>query len=1014
MNQIFSRLGLTAVAIVAGAGTLAHAQTATTGAIAGVVTDKKGTPISGAQVTLSSAQIQRTVVTGADGSYRLGLLNPGNWQVKVVKEGYQLANGTVTIFSQQTQTDNFKMASTAAATVEVVAAEAAVDYTTTSIGQNLSMDQIASIPKGRDFTSMAMLTPGVVDNGNVAFNANSPSMSGASAAENSYVLDGLDTTDYRRGYQGAALKTDFIDQVSVQTGGFSPEFSALGGVFNAITKSGSNDFKGSTWATWDAIGIQAVAKKTKYGRQAAANSRYDIGAEFGGPIIKDKLFFFVGVDGDFTESPTPTANNNGLVGSKYKNDASQFLSKINWFINQDMQLTYFLNYNSTKATQDIAYPLNGTANYGEEDKSTVLNTTLNFDWNITPALVFSAKAGYTDNKQTQNPSNTTDSRVQDYNWFVDGPGTLPGGNPAGVKAGTGFNQGGYGIYDPLDENKTTQFKADLSWFVSNHALKFGVGYLDSKYAAQQATSGGAYIGLLLDYAGYNFKILETTNAEVENKLTSYYAQDNWEMFSGFHLLYGFRFEKQEQLDFRGQTFMKFDSFSDQVQPRLGFTWDPENNGLTKVSGSYATYYERIPQRLAIRVFANEVYTEQDYYGPGNTTYNPATGAYTFSGAPDGVVDYATPFSFDPIAENIKLPKRTEYTLGVDHTFPSGWTLGIHGTHRELSNAIEDSVILRPWGGAGAPALGVTPTAGSNYRAPYDPGAPVVPGSVFSGTWGTPWLYDNFAGQAILWNPGSNVAWTARGISGTPNQHYVVGNTGFDPAWNQYDSVTLSMDKHTDRDYISANYTWSRLQGNYEGLVSSSNGQADANITASFDYAPYMGTGLLPLDRTHVVKVQYSHRFTVHDGDLNVGFNYTYQSGTPLSMWEDGRYTAAALGQPLVKGTSSNGMNGNWGKGNLEFDPGGYGNATPFMGQLGNNGRTPSLNNVDTHVDYVYKIGTKYRIMPSVDIFNTFNTRYATRIDDQAITRSGTVNTAYMQATGWQTGRRYRFGVKFQF
>jgi len=1007
MNRVFTRLGLTAAAIVAGAGTFAHAQTATTGAISGVVTDSKGAPVAGAQVTITSVQIQRTVVTGADGSYRLGLLNPGEWHVKVVKESFQVANSTVTIYTGQTQTNNFKLASTASATVEVVAAQATVDYTTTSVGQSMTMDQVASIPKGRDFTSMAMLTPGVVSNG--GFQANSPSMAGASAAENTYVLDGLDTTDYRRGFQGASLKTDFIDQVSVQTGGFAPEFSALGGVFNAITKSGSNDIKGSSWLTWDAIGIQAVPKQSKYYKQANPNSRYDIGAEVGGPLIKDKLFYYIGVDGDFTQAGAGISNNNGYTGTKYDNKAYQVLAKVNWFINQDMQLTYFLNNNDTKTAQDAAYLANGTSNQGEDAESKILNTTLNFDWNISPALVLSMKAGYTDNKQTQNPYNTTASLVRDYNYFVDGPGTLPGGNPAGVPAGTSYYTGGVGVYDPLDENKTTQFKADLSWFLGSHALKGGVSYLDSKYSEKQATSGGAYIGLLLDYAGYNFKILETTDAQVESKMTAFYLQDNWEAVTGFHLMYGFRYEKQEQLDYQGRTFMKFDKFGDYVQPRVGFTWDTNNDGKTKVSGSYAVYYEKIPQRLAIRVFANEVYTEQDF--SANTTYNPATGGYTFTGAPDaGTVDYATPFSYDPIANGTKLPQRKETTLGVDHTFESGWTLGIHGTHRELTHVIEDSVITRPW--TGQYALGTVPTD-PNYTAPYDPGAAVVPGSVFTG-WTSPWLYNNFAGQAILWNPGPSASWTSRSISGLPNQQFNVGNTGYPNAGNTYDAVTLSASKQSDRDYISASYTWSRLQGNYEGLVSSSNGQDDGNITASFDYSPYVGTGLLPLDRTNVVKIQYSHRFTVYGGDMNVGLNYTYQSGTPLSMWEDGRLSAAALGQPLVKATGANSLNGNYGKGNIEFDPGGYGNATPFMGQLGNNGRTPGTNNLDTHFDYTLKFGARYRLIPAVDIFNTFNTRYATSVNDQYTTRSATLNTAYMQATNWQTGRSYRFGVKFQF
>ncbi len=181
------------------------------------------------------------------------------------------------------------------------------------------------------------------------------------------------------------------------------------------------------------------------------------------------------------------------------------------------------------------------------------------------------------------------------------------------------------------------------------------------------------------------------------------------------------------------------------------------------------------------------------------------------------------------------------------------------------------------------------------------------------------------------------------------------------------------------------------------MVSSSNGQADGNITASFDYYPYVGYGLLPNDRTHVVKLFASHRFDFFGGDLNVGANWTYQSGTPVSLFDDG---STSEGNAPGSGSS--------------LDIGGYGNAVPAHGQLGQYGRTPALNNVDLHLDWTYKIGKKYKLIPSVDMFNAFNTRYATGVFEQATDQSGTAAVNYGQANNWQIGRRYRFGLKFQF
>ncbi len=298
MNRIFTRLGFTAAALVAGSGIVAHAQTATTGAVTGTVSDKNGVLLAGATVRLSSSQTSRTFLTGTDGSFRLGLLNPGKWTVEVTKGGCQKITQTLDVLVNQTQPVTFKMAAEAATVVEVLGSASTVDTTTTQTGLTTTMDNLASIPKGRDISSVAFLAPGVTSGG---MGDKDPSIGGGSAAENHYVVDGLTTNNTSRGFQGSTLVTEFIDQVEVQTGGFKPEYSALGGVINAITKSGSNEFKGSAWLTWDPIGIGAKPKQGTYYNQDPAPARYDIGAEVGGAILKDKLFYFAGIDASFTE-----------------------------------------------------------------------------------------------------------------------------------------------------------------------------------------------------------------------------------------------------------------------------------------------------------------------------------------------------------------------------------------------------------------------------------------------------------------------------------------------------------------------------------------------------------------------------------------------------------------------------------------------------------------------------------------------------------------------------------------
>ncbi|HJV22679.1 MAG TPA: TonB-dependent receptor, partial [Holophagaceae bacterium] len=779
------------------------------------------------------------------------------------------------------------------------------------------------------------------------------------------------------------------------------------------------------WATWDAIGIQAVPKKNTFAQQGAPSSRYDLGAEVSGPIIKDKLFYFVGLDLNRTEPAASQANLSGnLRTGKETIDSTQFVGKLNWYVAPDHQLTFAVNANILNDDNHGAIPsTRGNADFGYASKSTVTNISLNWDWTINSALFLSVKAGQakTDDKTTPDSNLPL---IVDGHWYapaiaasgvIAGPGYGVAGAPP---AGTAYNRGGFDIYS--DETVTAnQFKADLNWYLGTHSLKFGVGMLTSEYMENQRMTGG--FRATIDRRGRTVTIQRnSTDATVKAEYQHIYAQDAWEIFGGFKAYYGFRFETQNQKDYNGKSFMKFDSFADYVQPRVGFTWDINNDGKSKLSASYGTYFEQIPQRMAIRVFANEIYTRDRYTrtqgvnmatgdysadglytdGGGNATlytYSHTSdadwgtlasatpnGAFAYPGgvnpytlaqlgvAPVGTdtgtsvpflspahSDYAIPFSYDPIAEGTKLTKRDEYTLGFDQTFGNGFTVGLHYKYRVLENPIEDSVI--------------TDAAGNVY----DPGADAGGGVYF--------------GQAILWNPGRTAAWTSRNVSGIPNTRFDVANTLYDKAGNTYRAYDVVVSKISERTSLTASYTWSQLKGNYEGLVSSSNGQADANITASMDYYPYVGYGLLPLDRTHVVKVFGSHRFELGPGDLNVGFNWTAQSGTPKSYFDDG----SASGLP---------------------DVGQYGNATPLHNKYGSEGRTPATFNMDLHLDYALKLGKKIKVVPSADVFNLFNQRYATSVFQTATDSSANPRPAgyYGAASNWQTGRRFRFGFKVQF
>lgn len=986
MNRVVTRMGFTTLALVA--GSVAFAQTVTTGGVTGVVKDDKGAPIAGATVSLTSGQGSRTATTGADGSYRLGLLNPGDYQVSVSKDGFTTFKNRVSVQVNQMATVNVGMASASAAekTVVVTATSANVDFTANTTGYTTSVDNLSSVPKARDFNDLAFLAPGTVTSGQLG----GISIAGASSLENSFFVDGVSTNDFRKGFQGAAMPTDFVDQVEIQTGGFKPEYSALGGVFNVITKSGTNDFAGSAWFNYDANSLAAAPKsnigynqvQTPGGQpqpgsillfvlnQAPPNDRYDVGFSAGGAIIKDKLFYFVGGNQITTKVPDSAnlPNANGLKNGQDKTTDVNVYGKINWQAAPNHNLTFTTNIRRYKRDNPVVYPAIGTATWGFSQKSDQTTLGANYDWTITPSLFLSVKVAKTEYKDTVTPTDSVNERKT--NRVV--------GVAAGFTNATNYETGGFGLNEDLNKSTTTQFKADLSYFLGTHNLKFGMSETTPDYTLVDRASGGLstpYLnttGTLASYqsgrrsvvratAGGAFNGVDLTwnanNSKVKAKYDAFYAQDTWEVFSGFRLAYGFRFETQEVKDNFGRKALKFDNFQDLIQPRLGITWDLNNDGRTKLSANYGRYFLEVPMQPVMRTGGTEVFI-RNRFSTASSTYNVGTGAYTITGLPFSVTDFSLFFSAPPIVDGTKLTQRDEYILGIDHQLESGWTIGLKAKHRELKNPIEDSV-LTDYAGNGA-----------------DP-----------------------AGYSVLWNPHPGVVtWTAGALSATPGAKITADTTHnlFPTAFNTYDSVEFTVEKKTSAYYVSLNYTWSRLFGNYEGVGQSSNGQADALITSTFDYWSYVGKGLLPIDRTHVLKAFGSYTMDIAGNPFTSGFKVVYQSGTPRSLLDDGSYT-----QGLPSGSGSS------------LDVGGYGNAVPANFQYGNFGRTPTTLQTDLSFEYGIKAG-KVKISPNINIFNVFNSRSATSQSNYATDGNGTAVATWGQENGWLRGRNFRWGVKVNF
>lgn len=972
MRNNLTRLGLTALTLVA--GQVLVAQTVTTGAINGHVTDKAGNPVAAATVRLTSGQVSRTIVTGADGHFQAGLLNAGAWTVQVTKAGFSATRQTVTVTINTATTANLKMDKEGSAVVEVIASSATIDSTSTTTGSNFSLDTLSAVPTGREMSSLAYMTPGVTTSGFGASNGNAGlgleiSIGGASGAENSFSVDGLKTNDMRYGGQSVTMVQDFVDQVDIQTGGYKPEYSAMGGVFNVLTKSGTNDFAGSVWASHIPGSLSPKAKGTTWFRELPAASVTDVGARVGGAFVKDKFFYSFGVNYTLTNSPS-YLNLSDLSAGATKTPDLQFMGKLQYYVTTDNQLTLSYFGNRSTATQDrgAGSPSNLYDGRGNADTSgdTVHNTSnfnLIWDSTLSPNVTMSLKMGQAKAENDVTP-NSTLSLIRDRTYYA-------AGGP------------GYGLADPLtywatggagniakETNTTTQFAGDLTWVIgADHSLKVGYSYLKSNYSDITHRNGGQ-TWQLQNSGGFLRAVRNVydNDSEANAYFQAIYLQDTWQVNKKLNLFYGIRMEDQKQIGANGSTFMHF-KFADYIQPRIGFTYDATGDGKSKVSGSFAQYYMQIPQRMAIRTYGKEYY-HLLYYGGTHTgtgvgqstaTFNRATNTVTVTGTNYDDIDYSTGWSNDPLADGLKLPKRTEILLGYDYQATASSTFGIHAHYRKLTNPIEDSEITDVDGYAIDPN-----DPGSHAKGATDPGL----------------------GQAIIWNPGKSVSWTSN-FGGKVSTN----NSLYPEAYNEYKAVDVTYTYKTSDTYLFVGYTWSRDYGNYEGLISATNGQPDGGITASFDFWPYVGTGYLPTDHTHQFKAYGFKKIKVGKGDLALGFNFLAQSGRPYSQQDDG-----STSNPVLP------------------DPGGYANADFQDLKLGNKGRLPWLTRLDLNFHYDMPLEGKMRVEPFFEIYNVMNHRPETSVLEQYTDRYGNPQPVgrFGSATDYQPARSFRFGCKLKF
>ena len=974
MNRTISRLGFTALALIAGSSALVAQESSTTGSILGTVLDQQNKPISGARVVVDGIRGQMTFLSDSAGAWRAPNLIPGRYSVSITANNYQpTGKQTVEVQLGQRSPVTFRLANLSSAVVVVTASANVLDTATVTSGTSFSTEQFSTMPLGRSFTAIASLAPGVVDGGGTG--DGNPSISGGSGLENQYVIDGANTTNTGFGGSGSfsiiygslgtGINSDFIQDVQVKSFAMEAEYGqTTGGIINAITKSGSNTFEGSVFAFMDMEGLQASDRHVyKIDGQERPTFKSDTRQEFGftvsGPLIKDKLFYFIGYNpvsqslkqvAPFQSDGTSYPLSGQTLEQKTTNNS--YYGKLQWQVssNQQFELSVFGDPGKRALGPSLFSAYRGT-----EGKFTELkfgSQTMTLKYNATFLNEYFLEGRVT---SSTNDFKTAVSALGNSEWQVRD--TANGLNDASRNSAGLFEQNLKG------ENKQYELKLTKTW--GNFDLKGGYLHEDVTYSSYLQRSGP--LGFVDPHSGSVFQqglrvdirygsinggpagtpYYRITRGDISNpKITTTTKYDAYFLQTSIradrlNFKLGVRMEGQK-MSGNEQTY-EF-KMSDNIAPRLGVTYDMNGDGKSKLYAFWGRYFEKVPNDIAVRAFSNE---------KGVNRSDFRTLAPGFNGLSDPIMD-GTPVVDDgsttvttshyrttgdqttKVISGTKSMYQDEMVLGFDTELMNGVALSNRFIYRKLGRILEDISL-----------------DGDSY---------------------------------FIANPGSN-------------NDAIAAETGFsgvatfpDPTRNYY-AFEFELRKTTATWNAFLNMRLAKLEGNYEGLFRNDNGQSDPNISSLYDLPVELLAdsnrgltgreqfliGALPSDRTLVMNAGGSYTFNM---GLNVGFTARYQTGTPLTSY---------LAHPVYENAGE----------------------IPVYGR-GVEGRLPSRFLLDLAAQYSFKFSGTKRLTFVANVFNFFNQQKVTAMDTNVDVGIDTVNPNYMTPSTYDTGRRTRLGVKFSF
>jgi TonB-dependent receptor-like protein len=760
-------------------------------------------------------------------------LPPGDYVVRVERQGFHPAEQVgVRVGIDREVTLELRILPMFREEVTVASAAPIVDVTGTTTSIIVEQKVFKELPVARSYRDLAFLAPGVVEAGSPG----QPSINGSSTSENRYFMDGLDVTDPEGGTLKSTLPVEFLEQVEIKTGGFDPEYGgAMGGIVNVVTRSGSNDLHGSLFGYYTDDSLKSQSPTSVQNVQFLGFKEYDAGGTLGGRIVRDRLWYFLGLDPPQARQEHWTTRQ--AIRVTDRTEHFYYTGKLNWQLHSSHELAVSAFGDPEKA---VSHFRNAAGILKDETRIRSKHVVLSYNGILTSGAFLEFSAGRYDQNDRKTPA-------ADMPWYADQSGgrfaiAQNCGDPNPLVGGfLRFAQGCLGGTEAaLDDTSRDELRAAATLHGKtgrlDHEIKAGASLLWVKYDQVDRFPGPAP-GPFFDSEGtlVNLKgpagqlwVLRPNVAHLidvdldslsRNQEEGLFLQDRVRINERLMVNLGLRadaFDSTGDRTAQDPNFRLKFGFGEMISPRIGVAWDPMGSGRSKLFAHYGRSYESVPLALNFFAFGTDRTFSYDF------AY-PAGGALPDAHNPGTLISsQAIGGSASHVSTDIKPMYTDEYLLGFEYQVRPEVSVGVTVIYRDIGNVVED--------------------------ISFDGGH-----------------------TAIITNTGG----TFRVDPVT--RHPLETPVFFPELVRRYRAVQFAFQKRLrDNWQLFGSYVYSRDEGNYPGADGCCANLTDIALRPEF---LENASGLLPNDRTHQVKLYGSYHWLF---GLTSGFSSRYLSGSPIS------------------------------------------------------------------------------------------------------------------------------------